>query len=115
MNTDLTAEQRRVLMESRAAIERSNQSVVKSQAIAIESEQIGTEVMSELGTQRETLMRAKSRLTQTDQELDKSRKIINTMRKRVLTNKFVLILIIILEVVILGCTVYIKFFQKSKK
>ncbi|OXU22716.1 hypothetical protein TSAR_011327 [Trichomalopsis sarcophagae] len=111
----MTADQRRVLLESRAAIERGNQSVAKSQAIAIETEQIGTEVIGELGEQRETLLRAKSRLNQTDQELDKSKKILNTMKKRILTNKFVLILIILLEIAILGCTVYIKYFEKSKK
>ncbi|XP_014234752.1 vesicle transport through interaction with t-SNAREs homolog 1B [Trichogramma pretiosum] len=112
MDSDIEAGHRRILMESRAAVERGNQSVAKSQAIAIETEQIGTEVISELGEQRETLMRAKNRLINTDQELAKSRKIINTMKRRVLTNKFVLILIIIFEVVILGLTVYIKFFKK---
>lgn len=114
-NHDFTDDQqRRVLMDSRAAIERSNQSVAKSQAIAIETEQIGTEVISELGGQRETLLRAKSRLTDADQELDKSRKILNTMKKRILTNKFVLILIILLEVGILGSVIYLKFFARSK-
>ncbi|XP_014210282.1 vesicle transport through interaction with t-SNAREs homolog 1B [Copidosoma floridanum] len=101
--------QRRVLFDSRAAIQRSNQSVIKSHAVAIETEQIGTEVISELGSQRETLLQAKSRLTDTDQELDRSRKIMNAMRKRILTNKFILILIIICEVSILGCLIYIKF------
>ncbi|CAB0030063.1 unnamed protein product [Trichogramma brassicae] len=98
MDSDIEAGHRHILMESRAAVERGNQSVAKSQAI--------------LGEQRETLMRAKNRLINTDQELAKSRKIINTMKRRVLTNKFVLILIIIFEVVILGLTVYIKFFKK---
>jgi vesicle transport through interaction with t-SNAREs protein 1 len=114
MNSDQIAQQR-VLLDSRAAIERSNQSVAKSQAIAIQTEQIGTEVVSELGEQRESLLRAKSRIIQTDQELDKSKRILITMKKRVLTNKFVLILIILLELAILGSTVYIKFFKKAKK
>lgn len=112
MNRDLTSEQRRVLVDSRAALERTNQSVSKSHAIAIETEQIGTEVISELGGQRETLLRAKSRLTETDQELARSKKIMNLMKRRILTNKFVLILIIIFEFAILGCLVYIKFIPK---
>ncbi|XP_011504153.1 PREDICTED: vesicle transport through interaction with t-SNAREs homolog 1B [Ceratosolen solmsi marchali] len=114
MNSDQFAQQR-VLLDSRAAIERSNQSVAKSQAISIQTEQIGTEVISELGEQRESLLRTKSRIIETDQELNKSNKILITMKKRILTNKLVLILIILLEIAILGCTVYIKFFKKAKK
>lgn len=102
-------DQQRVLMDSRAAIQRSNQSVLKSQAIAIETEQIGTEVITELGDQRETLLRAKSRLTETDQELDRSKKILITMKKRIFTNKFILIIIIIFEIIVLLCLIYIKF------
>ncbi|KAH0954344.1 hypothetical protein HN011_005992 [Eciton burchellii] len=106
------AEHRHVLLEGNAALERSAQSVARSQAVAAESEQIGTEVISELGEQRERLLRAKRRLSQTDDELNKTRKILNVMRLKVLTNKIVLILIILLELVILGITVYLKFFHK---
>jgi len=106
------AEHRQVLLEGNAALERSAQSVARSQAVAAESEQIGTEVISELGEQRERLLRAKRRLSQTDDELNKTRRILNVMRLKVLTNKIVLILIILLELVILGITVYLKFFHK---
>lgn len=108
---DWDIEHRRVLLEGNAALERSAQSVARSQAVAAESEQIGTEVISELGEQRERLLRAKRRLSQTDEELNKTRKILNIMRVRVLTNKIVLVFIILLEVAILGIIVYLKFFH----
>lgn len=108
---DWESEHRRVLLDGNAALERSAQSVARSQAVAAESEQIGTEVISELGEQRERLLRAKRRLSQTDEELNKTRKILNVMRLRVLTNKIVLIFIILLEVAILGIIVYLKFFH----
>ena len=108
----MEAEQQRVLIESRSAIERANQSVVKSQAIAIETEQIGAEVISELGEQRETLLRAKNRLVHTNEELNKAKRIIRTMKRKVLTNKIVLILIILLEITILGLVVFIKYIKK---
>ncbi|CAL7939358.1 unnamed protein product [Xylocopa violacea] len=104
-------EHRQTLLEGNAVLERSSQSIVRSQAVAVESEQIGTEVISELSGQRERLLHAKRRLSQTDEELDKTRRILNVMRRRVLMNKFVLILIILLEVAILGITVYLKFFH----
>lgn len=110
--TDWEAEHRRTLLASRATLERSAGSVARSQQVAADTEQIGTEVVTELGTQRETLLRAKRRLSQTDQELTKTQKIIRTMTKRVLTNKFILIIIIVLEIGILAATVYLKFFKK---
>lgn len=108
---DWEAEHRRILLEGNAALERSSQSVARSQTIAVESEQIGTEVISDLGEQRERLLRAKGRLSQTDEELNKTQKILTIMRMRVLTNKIVLIFIILLEIVILGITVYLKYFH----
>ncbi|XP_029172763.1 vesicle transport through interaction with t-SNAREs homolog 1B-like [Nylanderia fulva] len=109
---DWEAEHRRVLLDGNAALARSSQSVARSQAIAAENEQIGTEVVSELGEQRDRLLRAKHRLSQTDEELNKARKILLVMRVKVLTNKIVLVLIILLELVILGIIVYLKFFHK---
>lgn len=109
---DWEAEQRRVLLDTNATLERSAQSVARSHVIAAENEQIGTEVISELGEQRERLIRAKRRLSQTDEELNKARKILVVMRMKVLTNKIVLIMIILLELIILGITVYLKFFHK---
>lgn len=106
---DWDAEHRRVLLESNASIDRSSQLLERSYIVAIESEEIGTEVISQLGGQRERLLRAKRRLSQTDEELNKTRKILNRMKKGVLANKFVLILIILLEIIILGIIVYLKF------
>ncbi|KYN41439.1 Vesicle transport through interaction with t-SNAREs like protein 1B [Trachymyrmex septentrionalis] len=110
--TDWDVEHRRILLDGNAALERSALSVARSQVVAAENEQIGTEVISELGEQRDCLLRAKRRLSQTDEELNKARKILNVMRLKVLTNKIVLILIILLELVILGIIVYLKFFHK---
>ncbi|XP_033216832.1 vesicle transport through interaction with t-SNAREs homolog 1B [Belonocnema kinseyi] len=111
-NINWEAEHHQTLLQSRGALERSNQSVARSQAVAYETEQIGTEVIAELGGQRDSLLRAKERLSQTDQGLDRTQKIMRTMKRRVLTNKFVLILIILLEISILVLIIYMKFFRK---
>ncbi|XP_076621520.1 vesicle transport through interaction with t-SNAREs 1b [Colletes latitarsis] len=104
-------EHRRTLLEGDAVLQRSHESISRSQAIAIESEQIGTEVISELHVQREQLLRAKRRLSHTDEELDKTRRVLHIMRRNILMNKFVLILIILLEITILGIIIYLKFFH----
>ncbi|XP_066591911.1 uncharacterized protein [Prorops nasuta] len=83
---DWNAEHRQTLLESNAVLERGSQSLQRSQAIASETEQIGTEVINELGGQRERLLNAKHRLSETDQELDRTRRILNTMRIRIIGN-----------------------------
>uniref|UniRef100_A0A6V7KNZ0 t-SNARE coiled-coil homology domain-containing protein n=1 Tax=Bracon brevicornis TaxID=1563983 RepID=A0A6V7KNZ0_9HYME len=111
---DWDAEQRQTLLEGQASIARASQSVARSQRVAAETEQLGREVINELGTQRETLLGAKRRLEDTDQELNTSRKVMRLITRRVLTNKLALLLIIVLEVAILALTVYLKFFAKKK-
>lgn len=56
---------RRTVLEGQRVLERTADSIARSTAIAIETEQIGTEVVGELGTQRETLQRTKGRLHDT--------------------------------------------------
>ncbi|CAK9807187.1 Vesicle transport through interaction with t-SNAREs homolog 1B [Anthophora plagiata] len=102
----------RTLSKGNAILDRSSQSIARSQAVAVESEQIGTEVLSELGEQRERLLRGNRRLIQTDEELNKTRKILNVMRSKILVQRCMLILIIFLEVAILGIVIYFKFFHK---
>lgn len=112
-----------VLQRTGASLQRSNQ-------IAYETEQIGTEVfvnydkqldtlnikmfshmqvLSELGEQRESLLRSTRRLEHADDDLSKSHAIIRKIRREVLYNKLILVLIIILELAILIGVVTIKF------
>lgn len=68
-----------------------------------------TQVLGELGEQRESLLRTTRRLEDADQELSKSRIIIRKLSREVVYNKIVLILIIILEVAILIALLVLKF------
>lgn len=112
MYNDYDERNRQLVLDGRAVLERTGESIARSTQIAIETENIGTEVISELGEQRETLLRAKSRLTNADEQLDSAKSILRRMRRNVLYNKLILILIIILEVAILGTMSYIRFFKK---
>lgn len=109
---DLDSRNRQLILEGRAVLERTGESIARSTQIAVETENIGTEVISELSDQRETLLRAKNRLTNTDEQLDNVKHILRRMKRNVLYNKLILILIIILEAGILGIVSYMKFFKK---
>lgn len=100
---------RQVVLEGRKILERTGESIVRSNQIAIETEAIGTEVISELNDQRETLLRAKNRLTNADDELSRTRIVLRKMQRNVLYNKIILICIILLEVTILVTVCYMKF------
>jgi vesicle transport through interaction with t-SNAREs protein 1 len=103
--------QRGTLLDGHRALERTSESLARSERTALETETIGTEVISNLSTQRETLLRARSRLEDIDQGLSRTQSILNTMTRRVFTNKLLLILIIISECGILSSLVYLKFIR----
>jgi vesicle transport through interaction with t-SNAREs protein 1 len=49
-------------MAGTASLQRASESLARSQRVAIESEQIGEQVIGELGTQRESLTRTRDRV-----------------------------------------------------
>lgn len=105
--------QRVLLLQGTDSLNRASESIERSHRIAAETDQIGTDIIEELGEQREQLERTKSRLVNTTENLSKSRKILRSMSRRITTNKLLLSIIIILELAILGGVVYFKFFRKK--
>ncbi|KAM9476588.1 vesicle transport through interaction with t-SNAREs homolog 1B [Clarias gariepinus] len=103
--------QRALLIQGTESLNNASQSIARSQRIAIESEHIGTDIIEELGQQREQLDRTRDRLVHTGENLSRSRKILRTMSRRLMTNKLLLGIIIIMELAILGAVVYLKFFR----
>ncbi|XP_064622863.1 vesicle transport through interaction with t-SNAREs homolog 1B-like [Lineus longissimus] len=103
--------QRAKLMQGTESLKRSTASVGRAQQIAAETDQIAVDVIDELGNQRESLERTRDRLHETDSGLVRSRKILRSMARKMMTNKLVLAVIIILEFIILGGVVYWKFFS----
>ncbi|XP_016949842.1 uncharacterized protein LOC108024432 [Drosophila biarmipes] len=90
-------------------LQRTTDSIQRSNQIAIETETMGAEVLGELGEQRESLLRTTRRLEDAVQDLSKSRVIIRKLGREVLYNKIILILIILLEVGILVGLLVLKF------
>lgn len=92
-------------------LQKTGASLSRAQMIAKETETIGTTVITELGQQRETLTRTRERLDETGFHLKRVHGILRSINRRVVTNKFLLIVIIIIEVGILACLIYWKFFK----
>lgn len=100
--------QRQRLLDSQGTLDRTSQSVARTQALAQETEQIGAGVLGELGTQRDTIVRVAHRVHGVDSNLNKSKRLLNGMSRRVMTNQMTMILIIIVLMAILGIEVYMK-------
>uniref|UniRef100_A0A3Q4M8Y8 Vesicle transport through interaction with t-SNAREs 1B n=1 Tax=Neolamprologus brichardi TaxID=32507 RepID=A0A3Q4M8Y8_NEOBR len=110
-NTTHLQSQRALLLQGTDALNNASQSIERSQRIAAETEQIGTDIIEELGEQREQLDRTRNRLANTGENLSRSRKILRAM-SRLVTNKLLLGIIILMELAILGAVIYLKFFRK---
>ncbi|XP_030626825.1 vesicle transport through interaction with t-SNAREs homolog 1B [Chanos chanos] len=104
--------QRALLIQGTESLNSASQSIERSQRIAAETDQIGADIIEELGEQREQLDRTRDRLINTGENLSRSRKILRAMSRRLMTNKLLLSVIILMELAILGAVVYLKFFRK---
>eukprot|EP00071_Canis_lupus_P003283 XP_003640058.1 vesicle transport through interaction with t-SNAREs homolog 1B-like [Canis lupus familiaris] len=104
--------QRALLLQGTDSLNRATRSIERSHRIATETDQIGSEIIEELGEQCDQLERTKSRLVNTSDNLSKSRKILRSMSRKVTTSKQLLSIVILLELAILGGLVYYKFFHK---
>ncbi|MEE6492061.1 hypothetical protein FKM82_016462 [Ascaphus truei] len=105
--------QRALLYQGSDSLNRATESIARSHVLAAETDAVGTDIIEVLGEQREQLERSKGRLANTSENLSKSRKILRSMSRKIVTNKLLLSIIIILELAILVGLVYYKFFRKS--
>lgn len=84
---------------------------IRSTQLAVENEEIGDAIISDLGQQRETLERSRARLQETNAELSRGRRILIRLKVSTLYNKILLLFIIIIELCILAALIYWKFFS----
>ncbi|KAH9513765.1 Vesicle transport through interaction with t-SNAREs 1B [Bulinus truncatus] len=107
----LETSNRAKLLQGHQSLQRATDSIARSHQIAAETDQIGTDIIDELGQQRETLVRTRDRLSETDANLHKSRQILKGMIRRLMTDKMILAIFIIIELACLGGVIYWKFFS----
>ncbi|XP_055878249.1 vesicle transport through interaction with t-SNAREs homolog 1B-like [Biomphalaria glabrata] len=107
----LESSNRAKLLQGHQSLQRATESIARSHQIAAETDQIGVEIIDELGQQRETLVKTRDRLTETDANLVKSRQILKGMLRRMMTDKMILGVFILIELACLGGVIYWKFFS----
>ncbi|XP_025925410.1 vesicle transport through interaction with t-SNAREs homolog 1A isoform X4 [Apteryx rowi] len=90
--------QRAHLLDNTERLERSSRRLEAGYQIAVETEQIGQEMLENLSHDREKIQRARERLRETDANLGKSSRILTGMLRRIIQNR---ILIVVLAVIII--------------
>ncbi|CAH1104128.1 unnamed protein product [Psylliodes chrysocephalus] len=106
---DYEERNRQLIFQGTQVLGRTGESLARSTQIAVETEQIGNEVVSELGEQRESLLRTRTRLEDANEQLNSAKSLLKSMSRNVIYNKLILILIIVLEILILATVSYLKF------
>ncbi|XP_061666660.1 vesicle transport through interaction with t-SNAREs homolog 1A isoform X1 [Syngnathoides biaculeatus] len=96
-------EERAHLLDNTERLERSSRRLEAGYQIAVETEQVGQEILSNLHTDREKIQRARERLRETDANLGKSSRILTGMLRRIIQNRvlvFVLGAFIVLTIIL---------------
>jgi len=101
-------EERRRLLGANQAIDNSSISLQRTAQTLAETQAQGAATSNTLVEQRELIVRARETVRETESALTKSRRILRRMSRRVVTNKLIQGLIILLEVAIIFLIVYFK-------
>eukprot|EP01119_Soliformovum_irregulare_P009086 TRINITY_DN22219_c0_g1_i1.p1 TRINITY_DN22219_c0_g1~~TRINITY_DN22219_c0_g1_i1.p1 ORF type:complete len:231 (+),score=63.71 TRINITY_DN22219_c0_g1_i1:56-748(+) len=88
---------------------------VLQQAIRESEETLGvsTNIMSDLESQREQMYRIKNRLGEVNTSISRSRRLMNSIGRRLMTNKLIMALIILALLAGIVLVIYFKFFWNS--
>lgn len=86
----ISNDQRQRLLDNSETIERTGNRLQEGYRVIIETETLGAQVLSDLHHQRETIQNARGRLRETNAELGRASRTLNTMLLRALREKAVL-------------------------
>nr|XP_028586111.1 vesicle transport through interaction with t-SNAREs homolog 1A isoform X2 [Podarcis muralis] len=100
--------QRAHLLDNTERLERSSRRLEAGYQIAVETEQIGQDILENLSSDREKIQRARERLRETDANLGKSSRILTGMLRRIIQNR---ILLVILGIIVIFAVLMIIYFS----
>ncbi|XP_004490116.1 vesicle transport v-SNARE 12 [Cicer arietinum] len=86
----LAADQRERLTMSVERLNDSSDRIRESRRTVLETEELGVSILQDLHQQRETLLSSHKKLHGVDDAIDKSKKVLTTMSRRITRNKWIL-------------------------
>lgn len=107
--SDLSEEQRQQLLSNHQILQSSGDKLRDATRVATETEGVGSQIMMDLRSQRETLENARQTLFQADSYVDKSVRTLKTMSRRLVANKFISYAIIAVLILLILLVMFSKF------
>ncbi|GIX87471.1 vesicle transport through interaction with t-SNAREs homolog 1A [Caerostris darwini] len=83
-------DQKQRLLDNTERLESSSRQLEGGYKLAVEAEQIGSQILTDLSSQRETIKKSKSRVQETNYDLGRSSRIINGMIRGIKQQKMIL-------------------------
>lgn len=102
-------QQRKQLLNNNSSLERSSQRLRDSQRVALETENIGGNVLNDLRSQREQISGARNTLQTADNYVDRSVQTLKSMSRRLTANKFISYAIIAVLILLIFLVLASKF------
>lgn len=102
-------DQRKQLLSNNASLERSSDRLRESQRIALETENIGGNILNDLRAQREQIVNLRNTLLAADGYVDKSIQTLKSMTRRITANKFISYAIIAVLILLIMLVLASKF------
>ncbi|XP_050298395.1 vesicle transport through interaction with t-SNAREs homolog 1A [Anthonomus grandis grandis] len=105
----ISIDQKQRLLDNGETLERAGRKLNEGYRVALESEEIGHQVLKNLAEQRETIQRSRNRLRETDEELSRSSRLLGNMIMRALQQKVILGIVAVCFLVFISFGIYLSF------
>ncbi|XP_073144414.1 vesicle transport v-SNARE 12 [Henckelia pumila] len=106
-----SANQRDRLAMTTERLNQSTDRLTESRRAALETEQLGVSILEDLHQQRETLLHSHKKLSDVDSAIDKSKKVLTSMSRRISRNKWIVGSIIAALIFAILIVLYFKIFH----
>lgn len=103
----ISFDQKQRLLDNSETLERAGRKLNDGYRVVVETEEIGNQVLKNLSEQRETIQRSRNRLRETDQEISRSSRILNSMMMRTIQQKIVLFIVALCFVAFICFGIYL--------
>lgn len=104
-----SSDQRGRLMSTTERLDQSSDRIRESRRTVLETEQLGVSILEDLHQQRETLLHSHTKLHEVDNAIDKSKRILTAMSRRITKNKWIAGSVIAALVLAIILIMYFKF------
>eukprot|EP00002_Diphylleia_rotans_P040769 TRINITY_DN9750_c0_g2_i1.p1 TRINITY_DN9750_c0_g2~~TRINITY_DN9750_c0_g2_i1.p1 ORF type:complete len:221 (-),score=56.62 TRINITY_DN9750_c0_g2_i1:302-964(-) len=105
---DISVQQRKKVTGTTDKLHQTSARIQETHRIVLETEEVGTAILAELSDQRDTLERVRGNLGNTQDKLSEAKRVITSMGKRMVTNKIMMLMIILF---LLGAIVFVIYWQ----